>query len=1071
MILNYLDELLDNILNLLFFNYLEKQTFKIKKNQDIEQYINEAMKKVNISELISNLIKKTDAKFNDKNHLKKLNIIYSKYLFSYLLIFIGVIFYEKLEQEFTNLVIFSYNSYLETYFTPKINSLIISLRKLCIQILFISTLKKDKIKLLPNKEFAKSVETYEQLGETLKESFSRDKIKLSYHNLIKILLIKEQYLIEDKWTLTEIFESDILSGEYRYIDVYIGDTNVIDFSSIKLHYPDYSEVFKFIEFLKEPLFIPKLSLGDKINFLLKNDFIYLITDEYARYNISLDSKQLDEVDDGNMKDNIKIKNILKKVNDPKNKELANKNELWYSFKKEYNMITYNLFEELKILGKITDEYNSIKPGVQNKNLYDELLGYQFQHFFEFDSSEYVITVPKQSVSFRKCNLEHVKESLDLRNIRQNEDIHVYGIVLTNMFKNIMMNERTIKGRDIKEIKINEIDNFIPKLFEKEDVLVYLEFKESININSLDNIYELIQNILFKQFIKNKKYYELLDHDKKIMADIEIFKNRRKDISKIVEQSIDLTKLESLPLILINKVVTKELVINKIVLDKIKLLSDEVTKRCNHFLILEFILKNRTEQFTQLIFEFSKRYAVLNQDELMICKSCGTYLEISRYIASGTIDLYSGEYIITNIIDNTPLFNKQEYLPYYKFLKQIDKLLDDKISKLFNMIYISGNETSNIRKRESLLKDIIDLLNIHNIYLRDYILVSNKFRGETKTSIFNRKDYNIDETSTFLFAFKLDNNILLRSSDDIDKFKVIKYHNILVYIILILVLDLTESNIISLVNNHKTCNIEFYEKSVVPLCRKLKVIINSGGDTIALSELNLFGYLITIFSCIFIEYGLYQDPKQKKDMALKLMITTCIDLLNTILFINTYPIQGKSYIYQLISYRFYHKVLTMYKDNNLFTRIKNIYSGKTDMLYKSTKTNVSAKKLLLNQVKFQYYFIDKTKLNNRIKFYPKFKISKFIFTSPKYQFNLVKKGKKTNNNNIKLGEIDFKISYDIKYNFNTTNIDNLIDILNKNIKNNTFMKDIAIINHDHLGLKLDKSITINWNELKFKPYDS
>jgi hypothetical protein len=515
----------------------------------------------------------------------------------------------------------------------------------------------------------------------------------------------------------------------------------------------------------------------------------------------------------------------------------------------------------------------------------------------------------------------------------------------------MLNELKTKGRDFKEIKPNEIDIYVPKLFDESKFCtsVYFFFSNEVNINILDKIYELVQENILKNCLAKKTFCDLLNYNNQVIVDTEFFKQRKRNIDLIVEKTIDLTKLTLLPIIKIKKKQLKELVIAK---TELKL--DTQIKRCNHFLILEFILSNRTEQFTQLIFEFSKRYAILNQDELMICKSCGTYLEINRYIAAGTIDSYSGEYIVTNIIENTPLFDKLEYLPYYKFLKQIDKLLDDKISKLFNMIYISGNETSNIRKRESLLKDIIDLLNNHNTYLRDYILVSNKFKGEKKISIYDRKNYNIEESFSFLFAFKLDNNILLRSSDDIDKFKLIKYHNILVYIILILVLDLTESNIISLINNHKVCNVEFFEKSVIPLCRKLKVIVNSGGDSVPLSELSVFAYLITLFSCIFVEYGLYQDSKQKKDLALRMLITTCLDLLNTILFINSYPIQGKSYIYQVISYRFYHKATTVYKDINLLNRIKIIQSGKTSILYKSVKTNLTVQQIALGKAIFKYY---------------------------------------------------------------------------------------------------------------------
>ena len=57
-------------------------------------------------------------------------------------------------------------------------------------------------------------------------------------------------------------------------------------------------------------------------------------------------------------------------------------------------------------------------------------------------------------------------------------------------------------------------------------------------------------------------------------------------------------------------------------------------RCQHFVTLDYILAHRKSpdfNFSQAIFEFSKKYAVLNIDELLVCKSCETQLDIFKYI--------------------------------------------------------------------------------------------------------------------------------------------------------------------------------------------------------------------------------------------------------------------------------------------------------------------------------------------------------------------------------------------------------------------------------------------------------
>jgi hypothetical protein len=107
-----------------------------------------------------------------------------------------------------------------------------------------------------------------------------------------------------------------------------------------------------------------------------------------------------------------------------------------------------------------------------------------------------------------------------------------------------------------------------------------------------------------------------------------------------------------------------------------------------------------------------------------------------------------------------------------------------------------------------------------------------------------------------------------------------------------------------------------------------------------------------------------------------------------------------------------------------------------------------------------------------KLYPIVKDNKFSFKNLKYESHLSKKKIKDKvNQNIEIGNIDFKISYNMEFNFNDSSIDKLIDNLNKNIKNNTFMNDIAVIENDHLGFKLDKIISCSWSDLKYKPFDS
>ena len=134
MILNYLDEVLDNILNNTY-TFIAKTKISLQKYQDIKSIITELNDKIQIDSLINKILIDNKITLENNNQLRRLSQIYHRYMYIYMFIFVGINLYEKNEQEFINLVIFSYNNYLESFMTPKTNSSVIKLRKICIQIL------------------------------------------------------------------------------------------------------------------------------------------------------------------------------------------------------------------------------------------------------------------------------------------------------------------------------------------------------------------------------------------------------------------------------------------------------------------------------------------------------------------------------------------------------------------------------------------------------------------------------------------------------------------------------------------------------------------------------------------------------------------------------------------------------------------------------------------------------------------------------------------------------------------------------------------------------------------------
>lgn len=1065
MIINYLDEMLDNILDSSFEYFLGKQKIKIKKNQDVSIIIDELSTKIDIEKRVKSFLISNKVNLTDLKTIKKLINIYSKYLFSYMLMFLGISYFIKNDIDFTSFVIFTTNTYLENVINSGTNSDILNLTKIAIQIQTIVDYKDEKIKLLP-KEFYNTIMILKNLPDNIKSIIKENDIE-SKHSLIKLLIYKEMYVKTDKWFIAELFENDILNGEYKYIDVVIGEINTIEKTSIKsvLDTLNENEIEDIISMItdcnKSRIF---LTVNDKLDFLVNNNFLFPITDEFIRYNCCTEAAgDKDEM----FKESLKIKNIIKKVNLAENKENIEKFNLWFLSKQELNAVTYNFFDELRILSKSTDEYNRVKPSIQNKNMYEEIQYFFNQHYFDFKSSMFVYTTTKPITAFRKMNFERPKTRLDFRNIRKGEEIHIYGFVITNRFSFIYNNIYKIKAKNFKKFKNN-----INAIFSKKEMFEFV-FIDSENMSEfIETVYENIMNELFLNIKHRSQFFNFFSESYKNKSDQEHFLNLYSKPERKNEKEINFSSLQDLPIIRIDS--------NEIKRFKITTTSDNIDLKtlaelsakniiCYHFVLLDYIVRNRTNNdfdFTQAIFEFSKRFAILNDDDLMVCKSCETQIDILKFVSSGTVDLYTGDYIVTGVIDNTSLLEKKDYAIYRQIILQLDKLLGDKVAKILGLTYLVGSESKTIRKRESLLKDIIDLLVHHNDNLKNYIIVSNKLRGEKKVSIYDKKEFHIEEECSFLFAFQLDNNILLRSSTDTDKFKQFKIHNILVYVMLITILDLTESNIINIIHHHKFCNWKIYEQNI-SFFSKMKIIENNDQDKVSLSKFPVLMYLITIFSCFFYEYNIFQDTEKNKSVGIKMMIVSLIDLLNTILLVHFTPIQGKHFIYQIICNRFYQKANTIFQDLNLIERIKSITNKSSDIqIVSKYKTSVHSYQLD-TFTKYHYDFFYKSSIST----------PKTIYLQ-KYK----KKQIAVQNNSEVLTKIELpeKIKQSSHASFNemrplyvknNNHLEGSIENLKNIIKIFGSCDESFILFYDHLGLKLDKPLYVSSSQCKYIQYEA
>lgn len=311
--------------------------------------------------------------------------------------------------------------------------------------------------------------------------------------------------------------------------------------------------------------------------------------------------------------------------------------------------------------------------------------------------------------------------------------------------------------------------------------------------------------------------------------------------------------------------------------------------------------------SQAVFEFIKRYVQESSQGEYVCKSCFQHVDIQRY----TSDSYQTGVVVVNTGLAADLETIPEYTQYVKAIKTLDKLVE-KISYGSNMTMFFGNTPQIRYKRQDIIKAVIDLAVAQNktLYNKDSV----QRRQRTLTSA---ATYGFDAALTNFFLFNLDNDIFMFSSKDTDKFKRLKLNNVVVYLMLMFVLELNTSQVI-LLSQDKFNNYYFFEKFGLSLFNGLLIRSNDKDEVVELSAYRLLCYVIYFLATTTLKHNLWFSEQEYKYTSvkthvapLKSIITTFVDMLNSILEVNTR--KDKNFLYEVMATRFFSKLHTTYDD--------------------------------------------------------------------------------------------------------------------------------------------------------------
>lgn len=648
---------------------------------------------------------------------------------------------------------------------------------------------------------------------------------------------------------------------------------------------------------------------------------------------------------------------------------------------------YNDNEELKIIQKLEDSEKT--SDIDMLTELENFRKYAFLNFkdfskdgFKFRPSKTVKCIRYSSILMKEKG-KNFNNKIEFRNGNDNLDINLVGVA----FNPLKINLEKFFIKDLQNVNENNddgIENLISKVsdffpitkskinMDKDGKLFYFlfdiekensKFKSYVNIDSLtiedkimitlkdlfnhletlikqsfENMYKSnkisdktnsfqFENIL--KLFQNKNIYNF-DFNPILKDFLEgIFYSRIKEI-KVTEDYVDsLIPGKSGNIISLPEIKKDDIkkgyydpkdsrdftLITDRIEEDISIEEEKVKPICFHHYRLAEIRKlsklGKVDEYSQDMFDFMKQYVKLNNKNDFICKSCEENLFFPNFRAE--YDAEKDQLMTTSLFVKEDLDKLPKYSKLRRSIKNIEKTLEKTCSTINLLSYLGGDNIPRVN-RKAFVRDIIDLILIHTEYLRN--------QPKDRIQIAQEK-YGIKHSS--LFFFKLEDDIFLTSSTDIDKFKQIKYNNVLTYLILLLIADINHGQLEGL-KTDKRCNYFLFTNFKDNIFKGIKIITR---DDKVEDILNypLFCYIIYYFSCVFTSSYLwlwdYSNDKGFNQTIQMIIINTVIDLYNSLMEANFYQ-EKKNILYEVIYFRLIDKLKKVYSDNQLLEKINNMF---------------------------------------------------------------------------------------------------------------------------------------------------
>lgn len=658
-------------------------------------------------------------------------------------------------------------------------------------------------------------------------------------------------------------------------------------------------------------------------------------------------------------------------------------------------VLVNDYEEIKIINKFI---NQGKRSVENNEYFNDLINYRtypYINFKDFKKDGFSIVLEKTSEIIRSVSFEtsgdfkqNPRSNVQMRVGSKDMMVNIVGFIIPSSYKPVKclragelidirsLSKKTKSGNELilKYLKHSAINNEPHKssvywMFDSDIDNINIDTYEQVNkFNKQDQIKHIVGELydsLITEIFDSLNEKIATSKDLYIQTAEKMISKTERKLLEIKDKTDRMNELEANILKYIKKTkgeydVNDDIVNGmsgevyplpefkkekKSVFTRVNInlseLNDEgehekiekVEGICQHNITWDNIVaikRSDPTRFSDEMYTFIQQYVFENAEKEYVCKSCGFYLNIKKYILDGVFDDDSQRFITYSMPMEVDLRDIPEYEKFSLTISNVDRIIE-KIAMVAGMPYFSGTSSIIKGRRKMIVKNTIDLTIVNNKSLKKIF----KERSENIT-----RNYGLSRDLSNLFVFELENSIFVQSSKDKDFYKQIKLNNVLSYVIILLMLEINDSQISFLTNDKKgVCNFAIFDKVYTSLFDGLKLRKNNKGDTINVKDYKIFCYILYIISCTITKYSMwhyeYKNPADAKDpikkkkyqpLLQKIVIHTVIDLLNSIL--ENGEQNANNHLYEVLTSKFHTKLSTTFKNDEIYNKFKD--DGRTSI---------------------------------------------------------------------------------------------------------------------------------------------